>query len=366
MERKNMVLCILFVCAAMCVTIAADGAAKAAAKKPAKAPVKTTAKPVQYVRFKSDDGLFSVEAPKAFSNFQLQTHDVETSVGTKKMNIYMAAGKDLVYMVSVMPLDWPKGMDFDLKAGMEGGLKGLVGDGTLLHRDDITVEGSPAIQARFKKVDGNNVFFGESMQTVVEMIQFQLQVMASDKAQLDSPDVKHFLKSFKYMGPRGAKKVGNTQNAPEYTRFSSDDGFFSIELPAKYAKMEKEEKKLDTALGQRTMNIYMSGGDDLLFLVSTMNLELAEGTAFDEKAALKGGIEGMVGDGELLDQQETEVQGHAALAARFSKKNNGKTIYFQTIETIMDGTQVQLQAIAYNIDQLNSDAVKRFLASFNH
>ncbi|MFA6448271.1 MAG: hypothetical protein WCX65_02285 [bacterium] len=145
---------------------------------------------------------FSVELPPDIKTMTPEVQSIMTPVGPRTMSMYSAESKNVALYVSEFRLNLPDGAMLDVKKALEGGLVKVTGNGKVLKKEEITVDGNPGFSARIQTQSENGEVFIQLVQVIAGSTQFQLQAQAKAEKKLDTPEVKRFIESLKITAPK--------------------------------------------------------------------------------------------------------------------------------------------------------------------
>jgi hypothetical protein len=141
--------------------------------------------------FTSQDGKFSVELP---GKPQEGSRSIPVGTDTMELHTFSLGTSKESYTMTFS--DYPASiMQTSAATLLEGALTGVVGQGTLVDKQSITVDGNPGIQAEFE-VPGTGYSWYKAL--FVEERMYQLIVIAQNK-DATAQDAKRFLDSFELM-----------------------------------------------------------------------------------------------------------------------------------------------------------------------
>jgi len=137
-----------------------------------------------------------------------------------------------------------------------------------------------------------------------------------------------------------------------------------VELPHDMKQMNKESSKVDTPVGQRTMDVYTIEGKNIVYSASEMKLNMPAGSSIDIENALKNGVVGIVGEsGNVLTTKNIQVGGAPAISARIKTKKYGIDVYVQYEQVLAKQAQYQLQVQATEEKTLDTPDVENYFSS---
>jgi len=119
--------------------------------------------------------------------------------------MYMARVKGVTLVLGETDL---KGERLNYNAELENSLRGVAENGTVLKRENVQIGGNPAINARIKVKEKGKDSFVQFVVVFANEEQFQLQARSGNEKALDSPDIQHFVNSFKLVHATPSAPVG--------------------------------------------------------------------------------------------------------------------------------------------------------------
>lgn len=148
----------------------------------------------------SDTYNFSITFPADSGKIEKKTEEIETSLGTMKMDFFLSYGDRRIYMVSALDHGIPDREEKTIWEGLEAAVKRVSGSGELLFHQTVRYNGYPAVSAKYKKTEGDTVFYGYLMVMDIKGVQYQLQVLSDYPEGLEEENTADFIYSFTYGG----------------------------------------------------------------------------------------------------------------------------------------------------------------------
>jgi len=143
---------------------------------------------------------FSVTFPSDAGEIEKKTEEIKTSLGTMKMDFFLAYGDSRIYMVSALAHGLPDREEAIIWEGLDAAVKRVAGSGELLFHQSVRYKGHPAVSAKYKKLEGDTVFYGYLMVMDIDGVQYQLQVLSDAPEGLEEENTANFIYSFAYGG----------------------------------------------------------------------------------------------------------------------------------------------------------------------
>jgi hypothetical protein len=143
---------------------------------------------------------FSVTFPSDAGEIEKKTEEIKTSLGTMKMDFFLAYGDSRIYMVSALAHGLPDREEAIIWEGLDAAVKRVAGSGELLFHQSVRYKGHPAVSAKYKKLEGDTVFYGYLMVMDIDGVQYQLQVLSDSPEGLEEENTANFIYSFAYGG----------------------------------------------------------------------------------------------------------------------------------------------------------------------
>ena len=141
---------------------------------------------------------FSVTFPADAGEIEKKTEEIKTSLGTMKMDFFLAYGERRIYMVSALAHGLPDREEAIIWEGLDAAVQRVAGSGELLFHQSIRYKGHPAVSAKYKKLEGDTVYYGYLMVMDIDGVQYQLQVLSDSTESLEEENTAKFIYSFTY------------------------------------------------------------------------------------------------------------------------------------------------------------------------
>lgn len=182
-------------CAAVCILAAVALAGCSGGKK---AP--------NYVAYTSAADEFTVEVPKGFENFEINSRSQDTAIGPVTTTAYQSALNDTLFTLAVTKVDVDAK---DVATVLAKGLDGVAGTAEeVIDKGETKLDGQPALTLKYKLKSNDMDLYYSGVFSYIAGRQYQLLFGSTDKAKLDGADAKHFFESFKHVAGGAAPAAG--------------------------------------------------------------------------------------------------------------------------------------------------------------
>ena len=165
-----------------------------------------------------------------------------------------------------------------------------------------------------------------------------------------------------------SKEEKETGEKPPQKTFvlKDDESLFTAELPQEYKDVEKREQELDTSLGKKVQNIYIASGEDMIFMVATLNIGMEPGDKEEMVTGLKIARMNYAQNATVLDEGQTEIDGYIFLTGRYKRAQDNQDMFLDIAISHIGQIQFILQALTLDEKKLDDNATKRFFQSFQY
>lgn len=202
---------------------------------------------------------------------------------------------------------------------------------TVVDKNEITVEGYPAIEGEIEYTSGNYVWYRQLL-VGERMYQMLATSLTADKDDL-ADEAEKFHESFKLTGtaPGGddtTPTTGPSLGVPEgWQEFTSSAGKFTVLMPG---EPEETESTSETAVGSLTQHLFQYAKDGPEFVVAYADYP-DQASEADPVMLLEDTIKGAAQGSTVQNQEASTLQGHASVSGEWESLDGSAYTFYKAI-----------------------------------
>ena len=150
------------------------------------------------------------------------------------------------------------------------------------------------------------------------------------------------------------------------SRYQNDLYNFRVDLPADSTQVESRREVLDTHVGKRDVDYFVSYSGDTIFIIGAVLHQREDRSEAVIWTELETTAKEVIKEGELIKLDRYRFNDHPALLLTFTRQERENKLYDKLLLTDIDGVLYQLHVAAYKQELLSSPKAARFLASFKY